>query len=149
MSDIWILTDHGVEQVEAVVQYAEDGSNVEAVNEFVAATRPFAPAYRARPIGAASQIGEMPVELGQWVVRRKSGAVTVHDTDPCIELTWEWRVHMHGDPTDWLDRPDEQSARDELAPEHGDTLAHRPTFTFTINGEPWTLVGDWEEVDGE
>lgn len=115
---VLIRTPHGFEWVQAVVQYAGDGSNPEEVADFVGVEdhqwdRTFQREWcsdRAR------------VFPGQFVLKHLDNTVTVHDTDPRINPTWTTSpLGMWG--------------------------TGKPARKATYNlGDGWTLAGPWTDV---
>jgi len=200
---IIIATPHGIEAVEAVVQYGHSHDDARALREFMPSKfdpvgplinygEPFPPGTivhfvdalgdewhgrgggvrrdgsgqewdtpwdklpeRRFPMRVGTKVfpyiytpfGPAPKpKPGQWLVRHHDNTVTIHDTDPRVEPTYpEWRINILGDVTDYAEFDNEASARQWL--KNGDTLSHRPHYPVTIAGKPYTLVGEWVEVE--
>lgn len=146
-----IATPHSVEAVEAVVQYPESVDDLteqeyddlsESFMEFVGATWSIGGAGIG--LGFDGESGtSIEVQLGQYLVKHLDNTVTVHDTDPRIEPTLEWRTpapirggHYYND---------EETVR-RLAEKHGTPIEQEATYPVTLAGKPYTLVGEWVEV---
>lgn len=90
-----------------------------------------------------------PVTLKDaWLVIHLDGERTFHDTDPRIEPTYpsgSWGVMRPGFEGVWV--LDEDDAR-HLAQSLTNTLVHKPHYPITLDGKPYTLVGEWVEVEG-
>lgn len=162
-----IATLHGFEAVEAVVQYAEDGSRALDVVKFIMGGN-----WRTESANGPDGDGVIWSSMfdeaspGQWLVRHLDGSITVHDTDPRIEPTekvhpvfpegWHrfsechtmtWTVGKEPKDTRYCTRPrdHEGSCGDWF---HEDTLPRKRQLSYpvTLAGKPFTLVGEWVEV---
>jgi hypothetical protein len=198
-----IATPHGVEAVEAVVQYGHSHDDARALHEFMPTKfdavgpmvnygDPLPPQktklvdatggqwgvtyndgvrlvgsgqeydydwtriHKARfpmrfgsldfPTGTGVSILNPP-RPGQWLVRHLDHQVTVHDTDPRIEPTWEWRAggNVWGDPRGG--RAMAAASYEAMVGRAPRRIQNRPTYPVTLAGKPYTLVGEWVEVE--